>query len=82
VNKAKFTERLYNEYGVETGNVFYPPCHMQSFYREGKISKLRTSLSTSEDVLARTITLPMHAGMNEKEAQRVVEGVRFCGKSL
>jgi len=81
VNKAKFTELLYNEYGVETGNVFYPPCHMQSFYRKGKINKLRGSLSTSEDVLARTITLPMHAGMNEKEAQRVVEGVCFCGKN-
>ena len=75
VNKAKFTERLYKEYGVETGNVFYPPCHLQFFYRKGKISVARGSLATSEDVLARTITLPMHAQMSEKDARYVTDGV-------
>jgi perosamine synthetase len=81
VNKTKFTERLYKEYGVETGNVFYPPCHFQSFYRKGKISVARGSLETSEDVLARTITLPMHAGMTEKEAHKVARSVRSVLKS-
>jgi dTDP-4-amino-4,6-dideoxygalactose transaminase len=75
VNKAKFTERLYKEYGVETGNVFFPPCHLQSFYRKGKISVAGGSLATSEDVLARTITLPMHAQMSEKDARYVTDGV-------
>lgn len=76
VNKIKFTEKLYKEHGVETGNVFYPPCHMQSFYREGGICVKRGDLGTSEDVLARTITLPMHAGMSLKQARSVVEAVR------
>jgi perosamine synthetase len=75
VNKAKFTERLYKERGVETGNVFYPPCHMQSFYKKGNISVTRGNLATSEDVLARTITLPMHAGMSLKEASNVIQDV-------
>ena len=75
VNKAKFTERLYKEYGVETGNVFYPPSHLQSFYRKGKISIARDSLETSEDVLVRTITLPMHAGMDKKDASYVTKNV-------
>jgi dTDP-4-amino-4,6-dideoxygalactose transaminase len=81
VNKAKFTELLYRQYGVETGSVFYPPCHLQSLYKGGKISVVRGSLSTSEDVLARTITLPMHSGMTGKEARSVVEGVRSCSRS-
>ncbi len=80
VDKAKFTERLYKEYEVETGSVFYPPCHLQPFYRKGKIRVARGSLATSEDVLARTITLPMHAGLTEEEAFRVVAAVRSCGK--
>jgi dTDP-4-amino-4,6-dideoxygalactose transaminase len=75
MNKAKFTERLYKEYGIETGNVFYPPCHLQSFYLKRKISVARGSLATSEDVLARTITLPMHAQMSEKDARHVTDGV-------
>jgi dTDP-4-amino-4,6-dideoxygalactose transaminase len=82
VNRAKFTEYLVKEYGVETGNVFYPPCHMQSFYREGKVSVVRGSLSTAEDVLARTITLPMHAEMTQKETYHVVEAVRSFGKDM
>jgi len=82
VNRVKFTEYLLKEYGVETGNVFYPPCHMQSFYREGKVSVVRGSLSTAEDVLARTITLPMHAEMIQKETYRVVEAVRSFGKDM
>lgn len=80
VSKAKFTEYLLKEYGVETGNVFYPPCHVQSFYKEGKVSVVRGSLSTAEDVLARTITLPMHAEMTQKETYRVIEAVRSFGK--
>jgi len=80
VNRAKFTEYLLKEYGVETGNVFYPPCHMQSFYREGKVSVVRGSLSTAEDVLARTITLPMHVEMTHKETYRVIDAVRSFGK--
>jgi perosamine synthetase len=75
VNKAKFTERLYKEYGVETGNVFYPPCHLQSFYGNSRICTLRGSLSTSEEILARTITLPMHAEMSDNDARHVTNGV-------
>lgn len=80
VNKAEFTGHLWKEYGVETGNVFYPPCHMQSFYMEGKVSVVRGSLSAAEDVLSRTITLPMHAAMTQKETYRVIEAVRSFGK--
>jgi perosamine synthetase len=82
VNRVKFTEYLLKEHGVETGNVFYPPCHMQSFYREGKISVMRDSLNTAEDVLARTITLPMHTEMTQKETYRVVDAVRSFGKII
>jgi dTDP-4-amino-4,6-dideoxygalactose transaminase len=75
IDKPKFAERLYRKWGVETGNVFYPPCHLQSFYKKGTISVARGGLSTSEDVLARTITLPMHAGMTLRDARHVCKGV-------
>jgi dTDP-4-amino-4,6-dideoxygalactose transaminase len=81
VNKIKFTEKLYKEFGVETGNVFYPPCHMQSFYREDEICVERGIPTTSEDVLARTITLPIHVEMTQREAVCVVDGVQTILKN-
>jgi len=78
VNKAKFTEKLLKQHGVETGNVFYPPCHMQPAYDKVKTEGLSVGLPVSEEVLARTITLPMHAGMNRKDAEHVVEGVQVA----
>jgi dTDP-4-amino-4,6-dideoxygalactose transaminase len=75
VDKTMFVNRLLEQYGVETGNVFYPPCHMQSVYKKRGMMTLRGSLSTSEEVLARTITLPMHAGMGEREAKYVSSSI-------
>lgn len=73
VDKARLTALLDKKYGVETGNVFYPPCHMQPVYR--KLDLLKRDLSTSETVLSRTITLPLHAGMSDTDAGYVVESL-------
>jgi perosamine synthetase len=74
IDKAEFTRRLFEEFGVETGNIFYPPCHMQGVYKKlGAFSY--DSLSTAERVLSRTITLPMHVGLSDADAQFVVEKV-------
>lgn len=75
IDKAAFTKRLFNDYGIETGNIFYPPCHMQGVYRKlGAFTY--SSLSVSEDVLARTITLPMHVGLTDEEVDFVVDHVK------
>lgn len=75
VNKARFTQLLEREYGVETGNVFYPPCHLQTVYKKLNAETNEGSLSTSERVLYRTITLPMHAAMTDEDAKYVTESV-------
>jgi len=80
IDKAKFTGSLHKEYRVETGNVFYPPCHLQSFYKEGRVYVKRESLDTSEEVLARTITLPIHAGMSGQDAEHVANSVCLLAK--
>ena len=30
LDKIEFTRLLFEDFGVETGNVFYPPCHLQA----------------------------------------------------
>lgn len=75
IDKAAFTKRLFNDYGIETGNIFYPPCHMQGVYRKlGACSY--GSLSVAEDVLSRTITLPMHVGLSDDEVAFVIDQIK------
>ena len=66
IDKAEFTKALFHDYGIETGNVFYPPCHLQDVYKKLGVTSYG-SLSTSEQVLSRTITLPMHVGLTDED---------------
>ena len=75
VDKTEFTGVLEKEYGIETGNVFYPPCHLQPAFNKSDCSAVE--LSTSERILSRTITLPMHAAMNEADAKYVTDSISF-----
>ena len=76
INKAELTQALLQDYGVETGNIFYPPCHMQAVYKKiGAFSY--SSLLTAEQVLARTITLPMHVGLTDEEVDFTIKKVAF-----
>ena len=61
---------LKNKYGIETGNIYYPPCHMHPFYRENFGTK-EGDLPISESVLKRVICLPMHAGLGKEDAEYV-----------
>ncbi len=59
IDRIKLANFLKEKYGIETGHVYYPPCHLQPFYmntygtREG-------DLPTAERVLKRVLCLPMH----------------------
>ena len=77
VDRAKFTQSLKDSH-VETGSVFYPPCHLQTVYQKICGSR-KPYLPISENVLARTITLPMHVDLTEEDVRYVSESVSaFC----
>ena len=79
--KQPSQRRLFEDYGVETGNIFYPPCHMQAVYKKlGAFSY--GSLSTAEQVLSRTITLPMHVGLTDEDVDFVVDKVAFLARKV
>jgi perosamine synthetase len=75
IDKATFTKRLFEEYGVETGNIFYPPCHMQGVYKKLGVFTY-ADLKVAEQVLARTITLPMHVGLSDDDVDIVLDSVK------
>jgi dTDP-4-amino-4,6-dideoxygalactose transaminase len=66
--------KMKEKFGVETGRVYYPPCHLQPVYiREFGYSK--GSFPVAEEILKRVICLPMFVQMREKEIQYVVESL-------
>jgi len=66
---------LKRDYGVETGNVYYPPCHMHPFYRENFGLK-EGDLPVSERVLRKVLCLPMHVGLSVDDVDYVSDSVR------
>jgi dTDP-4-amino-4,6-dideoxygalactose transaminase len=75
INKQNFTQTL-KLHGVETGTVFYPPCHMQPVYNKRFLTQ--TELPVSETVLKRTITLPIHSALTDLEVLSVIENVEIA----
>lgn len=66
---------LKRDYGVETGNVYYPPCHMHPFYKDNYGLK-EGDLPVSERVLRKVLCLPMHVGLSEDDVDYVSDSVR------
>ncbi len=73
-DKKEVTQTLFEDFGIETGNVFYPPCHLQDVYKKLG-ARSYGSLAVAEDVLSRTIALPMHAALTDEDALFVTENV-------
>ena len=81
LDKVEFTRMLFQDFGVETGNIFYPPCHLQAVYKKiGAFSY--GNLLTAERVLYRTITLPMHVGLTDADVDYVLDKVGFVADKL
>ncbi|MGD6850505.1 MAG: DegT/DnrJ/EryC1/StrS family aminotransferase [Candidatus Bathyarchaeia archaeon] len=81
IDRQQFAKALIEEYGVETGNIFYPPCHMQGAYRSsGGFSQ--GDLSVAEDVLSRTIALPVHMELSDEDVAFVINKVESFTRRL
>jgi dTDP-4-amino-4,6-dideoxygalactose transaminase len=63
---------LKSEYGVETGQLYYPPCHLQPYYRQ-VFGTFEGMFPVAEHVLKRVLCLPVHVGMTLSDVEIVVE---------
>ena len=75
VDRDELAVVLKEKYGIETGNVYDPPCHLHSFYRENFRTGLG-DLPVSERVLRKVLCLPMHCGMSKRDVEYVSEVLR------
>ncbi|MHB8568158.1 MAG: DegT/DnrJ/EryC1/StrS family aminotransferase [Nitrososphaerales archaeon] len=74
IDPIKVRNTLKTKYGIETGSIYYPPCHLQPIYSRIFGYKLG-DFPIAEDTLARTITLPIFAGMEVADATYVVDNL-------
>jgi perosamine synthetase len=58
--------------GIPTGNVYNPPCHLHPYAREA-YAVGPGDFPRAEDVLPRVICLPIHAGLDAAQAERVAD---------
>jgi perosamine synthetase len=62
IEREKLASLLKIKYGIETGHVYYPPCHLQPFYMENFGTGMG-DLPVSENILNKVMCLPMHFGV-------------------
>ena len=70
IDRLKLGCLLKEKYGVETGHVYYPPCHLQPFYMEN-FGTREGDLPTSERVLKQVLCLPMHYKVTEENVEYI-----------
>jgi len=75
IDIEKLATVLKREYGIETGNIYYPPCHLHPFYM-ANFGTRKGDLPVAENTLERILCLPMHCGMTDSTAQDVISALR------
>ena len=79
LSRPDVAKRLDEEHGVRSGTSYWPPCHLQPAYKR-EFGYKEGDYPVAEEVLNRTISLPMYCDMTDEEVQRVIDGVRkVCG---
>lgn len=66
---------LKNEFGIDTGNLYYPPCHLHPWFKRNMPTR-EGDLPVAETVLKQVLCLPMHLKVTEEDAQYVVDALR------
>ena len=70
IEREKLSVLLKEKYGVETGHVYYPPCHLQPFYMQNFGTKMG-DLPVAETVLNKVMCLPMHYAVTKENVDYI-----------
>ena len=77
IDKAKVMLALKTEFGIDTGSLYYPPCHLHPWFK-ANLGTREGDLPVSEAVLKQVLCLPMHPGLTEDTARYVVDSLNAC----
>jgi perosamine synthetase len=76
LDRRKLGSLLKQKFGVETGHVYFPPCHMHPIY----YNKMRRAgnFPVAEKVLEKILCLPMHYGITEENVEYISDALISC----
>jgi perosamine synthetase len=74
IDRIRLSATLKDKYGIETGHIYYPPCHLQPFYMQSYGTKAG-DLPISERVLKQVLCLPMHYGIANENVKYICESL-------
>lgn len=74
IDRFKVAALMKDKFEVETGHVYYPPCHLHPYYLEHYRAK-DGDLVNAERVLRQVLCLPMHAALTDENVKYVVKSL-------
>ncbi len=74
ISREKLGRELKEKYGIETGHVYYPPCHLQPFYIENFGTRLG-DFPIAEKVLKQVLCLPMNLELKYDDVNYVRDAI-------
>ena len=72
---GEFQKIMKNKYNIETGTIYYPPVHLQPYYKEN-YGYLDGVMKKSEENLTREICLPIFVDITNEQVDYVIECVK------
>jgi dTDP-4-amino-4,6-dideoxygalactose transaminase len=76
IDRDKLSIKLKEKFGVETGSVYYPPCHLQPYYLENYVKN--GEFPVAERVLKSVLCLPMHANLTLENLKFIKDALISC----
>lgn len=67
--------KMRDDYDVELGRVYYPPCHLEPLYVK-LFGYTEGSFPVAEEVLKRTVCLPIYVQMQKGEVDYVIDSLK------
>lgn len=77
INVIKVARLMRIKYGIETGSIYYPPCHLQPWYINNCGFRIG-DFPIAEKVLKQVLCLPMHLRINEITKEIIINSLRLC----
>lgn len=77
LDRDKVALAMKSEFGIDTGSIYYPPCHLHPWYRKN-FGTREGDFPVSETVLKKVLCLPMHVGITKETAQYVINSLSVC----
>ena len=75
IDRQKAATMLKEMFGIETGHIYYPPCHLHSYYMEAFGTRMG-DMPSAEQVLPQVMCLPMHYQLTKQTIQHISNALR------